>query len=99
MRLHEVIIEPPAELDLEEGWDFYEGRRPGLGDEFLLCVEAALGQISREPLLHRKAWKDVRKAVVHRFPYLILYFLDSEVIHVIAVLHGKRRPREWKSRR
>jgi len=37
-----LIIRPEAEEDLSESYGWYERQRPGLGDEFLLRVEAAL---------------------------------------------------------
>ncbi len=45
----ELIIAPEAEQDIAEGYAWYEGRRTGLGEEFLSCVEACLEAIRRTP--------------------------------------------------
>jgi hypothetical protein len=37
----ELVIAPGAELDIAEAYVWYEGRRPGLGEEFLSSVDAA----------------------------------------------------------
>ncbi len=33
-----------------------------------------------------------------RFPYSIIFRVDSDRIYVIAVAHAKRRPGYWKDR-
>jgi hypothetical protein len=36
----ELIIAPEAQQDVDEAYSWYEDRRPGLGEEFLDCVDA-----------------------------------------------------------
>jgi hypothetical protein len=36
----ELIFAPEAEQDIAEAYAWYEGRRPGLGEEFLRCLDA-----------------------------------------------------------
>ena len=36
--------------ELSEAWQWYETKREGLGDEFRVCIDAALAEISRSPL-------------------------------------------------
>ena len=63
----ELIIAPEAQQDLDEAYSWYEDRRPGLGEEFLGCVDACIQQIRRTPELHAKAHEDYRRALVRRF--------------------------------
>lgn len=37
-----LIIEPEAEADIADAYRWYEERRSGLGDDFVLCIEAPL---------------------------------------------------------
>ena len=41
----EIIIRPAAELEIAEAYRWYEERRDGLGNDFLLCVEESLEKI------------------------------------------------------
>jgi toxin ParE1/3/4 len=41
-----LIIEPEAERDLLGAFHWYESRRPGLGLDFLLRVQAVFDRIS-----------------------------------------------------
>jgi plasmid stabilization system protein ParE len=40
-----------------------------------------------------------RRALVHRFPYAVFSILDPDLIAVSAVMHGRRDPRRWQTRR
>jgi plasmid stabilization system protein ParE len=93
-----LIINPEAEDDLSQAYDWYEERRPGLGREFLQSVEEVFDRIRRTPEIHGVAYKRVRQTLVRRFPYIVCYTFDSECVKVIAVFHGHRDPSEWKSR-
>lgn len=57
-----------AEADLDDAFVYYEMRRLGLGLEFLNAVEATLARIERAPQLFPIVYKDVRRALVRRFP-------------------------------
>ena len=45
-----VNVRPIALDELERAWIWYEEQRPGLGDEFQSCVDAALMAAARDPL-------------------------------------------------
>jgi len=89
---YEIIIRPEAENDLKETYSWYEDKRNGLGDEFLLNVEAGLNFVKRNPLIHSVEYKHTRKHLIKRFPYKIIYLTTENTIIVIAVIHGKRTP-------
>ena len=58
-----------AEAEIEEAYRWYEEQRKGLGFDFLLCIEDAIEKISRNPELYPLVHKNVRRALIHRFPY------------------------------
>ena len=62
------IVNPPAEADLAEAKAWYDGRRPGLGDDFLLCIDEVFEGIRRRPELHGEVFRELRLALVGRFP-------------------------------
>lgn len=93
-----LIITPEAEDDLAEAKAWYDRKRKGLGDEFVLCIEEALDRIRLLPGGAVEVLPSVRRAFVRRFPYAVFYRIDSDQIAVIAVYHSKRDPRGWKNR-
>lgn len=91
-----VIYRPAAEFELQEAYNWYEEREPGLGSEFMRCVDGCIQLIRRHPEIFPVAHKNIRQAVVRRFPYSIFYFPAAETIVVISVYHASRRPRRWE---
>jgi hypothetical protein len=63
----EFIIAPEAEQDIAEAYTWYEGRRTGLGEEFLSYVEACLEAIRRTPEMHAIIHENYRRGLVRRF--------------------------------
>jgi len=95
---YELLVRPEAEEDLRRAYLWYEDKRSGLGDDFLLCIETALSQILKNPLQYSYLHRELRRALVRRFPYAIFYVVSSQVISVIAVLHCRRDPETWGKR-
>lgn len=83
---------------LAEGRDWYDSHRQGLGLEFLTAVERVFARIRETPELHAVELRGVRRTGTERFPYVVYYRLLIESIEVLAVLHGSRDPRRWRSR-
>jgi plasmid stabilization system protein ParE len=93
-----VITEDNAERDIAEAYDWYERRRPGLGEDFLLCVEMALELIGQRPRSFPVVCRTARRVLVHRFPYLILFVEKPDHISVVGVFHTSRNPKHWEDR-
>lgn len=82
----------------DEAYVWYEVQREGLGEEFLASVRNALDGIGDAPELGPAVYRNVRVRLVHRFPYGVYYRVEADRIRVIAIQHGRRHPRRWKSR-
>lgn len=93
-----VQLLPGAEREVEEAFRWYERQRRGLGFEFLLAFDATMQALRRLPEGHEVVGRRTRKALLRRFPYLVLYVLENELILVTAVFHGHRDPRRWSDR-
>lgn len=98
MRLH-VFVEPEAETDLQNAFDWYEARTAGLGSEFLRAVRAVFALIERNPEQFPRARDEIRRALTRRFPYGVYYVVEPNQISIIACVHTRRHPRRWQSRR
>lgn len=93
-----LIVRPEAETDIADAYHWYEHQRGGLGDEFLLRVEAALESIRFNPDLIPPLFKEIRRKLLRRFPYGVFYISTAAHISVLAVIHCKRHPRHWQDR-
>jgi len=88
----DVQIRRAAELDLAEAQLWYETQRSGLGAEFLSEVSQVFDRLAETPHIYQVVYRDVRRAIVHHFPYLIWYRVVGEVVTVLACSHGRRDP-------
>jgi plasmid stabilization system protein ParE len=87
-----------AEADIEEAFDWYESRSAGLGAEFLRAVDNTLAGIVRNPLAYQVVFRNTRRAVLHRFPYVVWFTVRPDDVVVVACVHGHRDPEHWRKR-
>ena len=85
-----VRLLPEAKAEFDAAADWYEQQRPGLGVDFIARVRVVLNRIGTHPRIHAAVYGDVRKAVVARFPYVVLYREEAAEVVVIAVFHTAR---------
>lgn len=70
-----LFVRKVARADMAEAFTWYEGRRAGLGHEFLAIVSATFAAIEVQPQRFMVAIDDIRMAPLHRFPYVV-YFVE-----------------------
>ena len=93
-----VVLLPKARAEALEAYRWYEEQRPGLGDAFRDHLDEALQRIRSAPLAFQVVHRDLRRALLERFPYAVFYRVMPRTIAVVGVIHGRRHPREWKRR-
>jgi hypothetical protein len=96
-------ILPEAQLEVLDAATWYESRRVGLGDDFIDEFERAIGHVTSEPsrfgrLETYSGVHDVRRCMLARFPYLIVFLQRASETVVVAVSHVRRRPLYWLDR-
>jgi toxin ParE1/3/4 len=96
---YRLISEPPADLDVEAAFEWYENERPGLGLEFLDELRASYNRIADGPLKYQELRGGIRRALLRRFPYAVYFAIEGGIVVVGAVLHASRDPAEWQRRR
>ncbi|PIU84438.1 MAG: plasmid stabilization protein [Deltaproteobacteria bacterium CG_4_9_14_3_um_filter_44_9] len=90
---------PEAETELLEAIAYYESCAPGLGEDFSLEVYSTVQNILSYPHAWPIVEDDVHRCLTSRFPYGVLYSIESDGIYILAVMHLHRRPDYWKHRR
>jgi plasmid stabilization system protein ParE len=93
-----LVFRSEARTEFDSAADWYEQQRPGLGVEFVGKVHIVLDQIQQMPALFPVVYRDVRQTIVRRFPYSVLYRVESDQILIVAVFHSRRDPAVWKVR-
>lgn len=93
-----LIIRKDAEADIAEGFDWYETQQEGLGDAFLTELATTLSMVQTEPKRFPVIFKQLRRALVARFPYGLYFFATPDCVVIVAVLHLARNPERWRAR-
>jgi toxin ParE1/3/4 len=96
----ELRFHRAARQELREAAHWYEARGDGLGAEFVSAVGACLARVSDKPAAFPEVRRapGIRRALLRRFPYAVVFLVDGDIITVLAVAHGRRRPLYWKAR-
>jgi hypothetical protein len=89
--------------ELQNAADWYDGQRENLGLEFLQEVDCAITDIRASPerfsRLETSRVKNIRRVVLKRFPYVVIYEVFASEVHILAIAHASRSPRYWSKRR
>ena len=88
-----------ARLELIEQVAYYEAAREGLGEAFNSEVEAAVEVVSRNPDSGLPYNFNTLRAVLKRFPFSVVYVVQSTDIVILAVAHFRKRPGYWRDRK
>ena len=74
---------------------YYQSQSPGLGKEFLDKVESAFSDVAANPERWPVIRHEIRRRLIHRFPYAVFYRIEPAEIVVLAIAHLRRRPEYW----
>ena len=96
--MYKVIVKPFAEEDAARAVTWYNDKNEGLGNEFLLALDAKINAIQRNPNHFQVVYKNIRRALTNRFPYGIFFIIESDTIYILAILHTSRNPEIWEDR-
>jgi toxin ParE1/3/4 len=77
-----------AENDIREAREWYDGRRPGLGVEFLISISDALARLEESPEQFPVYHQEFRRLLIERFPYKVFFRIEGDTVIVFRVLHG-----------
>jgi len=87
-----------ANLELNEAAQYYESESPGLGQAFITAVERCTDEIIQYPEAGLVVRGSIRRRLIRRFPYAVLYRVKPTEVRILAVMNLKRRPAYWVGR-
>ena len=94
-----VVVNPEAEIELIEAAKYYVEQARGLGDVSAIAVEAVIKEIESNPGQFSRVGVSIRRAVMERFPYGIIFSIEPDCLRILAIAYQKRRPNYWKGRK
>ncbi len=77
---------PDAENEFNQAIDYYEKIETGLGYDFAIEIYNTI----QRSLIYPEAWPilqgDIRRCLVRRFPYGVLYSIEPNGLYILAVI-------------
>ncbi len=87
---------PEAEKEFMHAIDFYEEIELGLGYEFAIEVYSAIQRAVEFPNAWSVMEDNIRRSIVKRFPFGILYSIEQDRLFILAVMNLHQEPNYWK---
>ena len=94
-----IWVHPEAEAEINEAATFLDFESTGLGRVFLDDVEHAIEVLLSYPEIAPIIKGRVRRKLLQKFPYSIIYSVVGNQIRILAVSHQRRRPFYWRHRK
>jgi hypothetical protein len=93
-----AVFSEIAKYELEDAVSFYELEFEGLGKRFKSEVRSSINRILHYPNAWPTERREIRKCLLSKFPYKILYSIESDHIFIVALAHQHRKPDYWIER-
>jgi len=87
-----------AQREVDDAVTWYNKQAAGLGQEFLDELDRAVRRVAAFPMSGQEIERGIRRCLLARFPYGLIYGVEGETIIVVAVAHLHRKPRYWVER-
>lgn len=94
-----LILRREAEQDIKVAYEWYEEQRRNLGKEFVDEIESRIYSVEEDPDLYAPVYGSIRRALCKRFPFAVYFVKTESHVVIIGILHQRRNPAVWQSRK
>jgi plasmid stabilization system protein ParE len=94
----EISFTQAARWELIDAQEWYERELPGLGSRFRSEIDPVVERMTANPLQFPLLFQNIRRALIRRFPYMLLFTIDGDALTVMACFHASRDPCRWQER-
>ena len=88
---------PEADVELAEALVWYSLQREDLDVALVKRIDETLERIRHNPSASPIVYRQLRRAIVRQFPFVIFYEATADEIVIYAVFHSRRNPKQLKS--
>ncbi len=87
-----------AQSELDDAYDWYEVQAKGLGGRLVEEIRLAVRRVTVFSESCQEIVPGIRRCLIRRFPYALIYRTAEEELVILAVMHQHRNPRNWQLR-
>jgi len=93
-----VVFDDDARAEVRDALAYYSELKSELAQDFIVSLDRALMLITDRPLAWPPVGLRLRRCLLAKFPYQIVYRVEGDTIRIYAFAHVKRRPGYWNKR-
>ncbi len=93
-----IRLSPFAEQDIDSSVEWYNSKRDNLGNEFAIEASEMFERIKENSLQFPKEYKEMQKATIKRFPYIIFFVVSNDIAFIIGIFNTNRNPQTIQKR-
>eukprot|EP01037_Dinobryon_pediforme_P031583 gene31583-36143_t len=87
-----------ALAEVEDALAWFDDHNPEIVPGFRRALQSLVSRIESRPQQFPQVRPGTRRALMRRFPYVILFRETAEACCVIAIFHPRRDPKHWETR-
>jgi plasmid stabilization system protein ParE len=88
----------PAQQEVDDAVFWYNNQTENAGLEFLDELDRAVRLVRSYPHALTEIEPEIRRCLLARFPYALIYGVEQHTIVIVAVAHVHRQPGYWSDR-
>jgi plasmid stabilization system protein ParE len=96
--MRRIVFTPAARKDLIEALDWYAKHAPVTVRHMRAELRALVLRLGTAPHQFPVYPRETRRALMHRFPYVVIFRITDDAIDIIAFFHTSRDPVQWQRR-
>lgn len=93
-----IRVTPYAQAEVLQAADWYDTQRPHWGQLFLEAYLQTIEHIRWNPNSYQRVGRACRRAVMLRFPFIVVYRITDDTIDIIGVLPTRASPAQLSTR-
>ena len=98
MTKYTLKIDIEALTDIKEAYLWYEEQSKDLGKRYKSQVINQVNTLKKNPLLYSVRYNNVHCLKIKKFPFLVHFTVEENIVNVIAVIHTSLNPKIWEKR-
>ena len=98
MAVKPLDLHPEALEEWKSALAWYLERNETAALNFVAEIDRAIELVIASPRRWPTGDRGTRKFVLQRFPFAVIYREKEDVVQVLAIAHGHRKPGYWKGR-
>jgi plasmid stabilization system protein ParE len=93
-----IVITASARADIVDALTWYEANAAEIVPQLINALRTVLLRIAENPQQFSPSAYGTRRALLRRFPYLVIFRETEQEVVVVALFHTSRNPRALRRR-